>query len=83
MLVLTGSAFLAVVKRPSLWTTAIGAVFAVARRNWWRRPPFLPVPDGEYARWRLQTAYGSLDRPIAEGDVVSYLEWRKRQRSLG
>lgn len=82
-MVLTGSAYVAVLRRPSLWVTAVGALFALARRDWWRRPPFLPVPDPEYVRWRLGTAYGWADRPIAEGDVVSYLEWRKRQRSLG
>ena len=31
-------------------------------RDWWRRAPFLPVPPGEYVRWRLRTAYGK-NRP--------------------
>lgn len=81
--VLTGSAYRAVLKRPWLWVTATGALFAIARRDWWRRPPFLPIPDPEYLAWRVGTAYGDGGHPIAEGDVVSYLEWRKRQRSLG
>jgi len=80
---LTGPAYVAVVKRPWLWGTAVGALFALARRDWWRRAPFLPLPDSEYLQWRIGTAYGRDDRPIAEDDVVSYLEWRKRQRSLG
>ena len=67
--------------RPYLWGAAAGAVFALARRTWWRRPPFLPVPDEAFIRWRVSTAYGSDEHPIAPEDVVAYLEWRKRHRS--
>jgi len=46
----------------------------MSRPGWWHRPPFLPVPDEAYVRFRLQTAYGQRGEPHPE-DVVSYLRW--------
>jgi hypothetical protein len=65
----------AVVTRPSLWITAIVQVVRLARPGWWRRPPFLPVPDEAYLRFRLQTAYGDPEREPDPSDVVTYLRW--------
>lgn len=64
----------AVIRRPGLWPTALVQAFRVASRGWWRRPPFLPVPDAAYVRFRLQTAFGTGGEPTAE-DVVTYLRW--------
>ena len=71
---------LAVAKRPRIWGEALRASAAMARRNWWRTPPFLPVPDREYVSWRIATAYGSSDTTPSPDDLVAYLEWRRRQR---
>jgi hypothetical protein len=51
-------------------------VFRLARSGWWRRPPFLPLPDAEYLRFRFETQYGTAGgaRPDPT-DVVAYLEW--------
>lgn len=65
----------AVVVRPRLWVTAVRQVFVLARRGWWRRPPFLPVPDAAYLRFRLQTMYGDAEHEPEIGDLVTYLEW--------
>jgi hypothetical protein len=66
---------LAVLARPGLWLTALRQVRRLARPGWWRRPPFLPLPDREYLAFRLVTQYGDAGhRPIA-ADVVSYLAW--------
>jgi hypothetical protein len=46
----------------------------MTRRRWWTRPPYLPVPDRRYMRFRLETAYGT-DGPGRAADVVRYLEW--------
>lgn len=70
----------AVARRPALWAEAVRTLPALARRNWWRTPPFLPLPDPAYLAWRVGTAYGDPRGPIDERDVVAYLEWRKRQR---
>lgn len=69
----------AVVRRPTLWPTAARAVPALARREWWRHFPFLPLPDRAYLRWRIATAYGSPAARVDEDDVVAYLEWRRLQ----
>ena len=44
-------------------------------RDWYRRFPYLPVPDRSYVRWRMYTAYGD-DKfvPPAE-DIVRYARW--------
>jgi hypothetical protein len=73
----------AVVIRPWLWATAIGAVFAFARRRWWTEPPFLPIPDRDVLEWRVTTAYGRPDMTLAPGDVLSYLRWRKTSLNKG
>jgi len=72
------STALAVLKRPRLWPAAAGAIFAFAPDRWWRRTPFLPVPDGELIRWRTATAYGSGEADLVTADVVAYLAWRRR-----
>ena len=76
-----GSPILAVLGRPALWAEATRALAAFSRDGWWRRAPFLPIPNREYVRWRIATAYGSAGAPVAGDDVVAYLRWRKRQRS--
>ena len=67
-------AFLAVVIRPRLWWTAARQAVRVARPRWWRRAPFLPIPDAAYLRFRLETAYGDVIAP-RPADLVAYLEW--------
>lgn len=64
----------ALVRRPSLWPTAVGQAARLARPGWWRRPPFLPLPDREYVRFRMETQYGTTGSPRPE-DLVTYLEW--------
>ena len=76
--VLTSSAVIAVLVRPWLWPTAVGAMVAMAPRGWWKRPPFLPIPDGEVVRWRVTTAYGQPDMALESDDVLSYLRWRRQ-----
>jgi hypothetical protein len=65
---------LAIVRRPRLWATAVTQIFRLAAPGWWRRRPFLPVPDPDYLRFRLETQYGS-DREPEPADVVTYLRW--------
>jgi hypothetical protein len=69
-----GSAAIAVVVRPWLWFTALRQLARIARPGWWRHAPFVPLPDPEYVRFRLETAYGPNGR-LRGPDVVSYLEW--------
>ena len=46
----------------------------LAAPGWWRRPPFVPLPDPAYLRFRLETAYGD-DREPEPADVITYLHW--------
>ena len=65
-----------VLRHPDLWTTALRQVRVLARPGWWRRPPFLPVPDPEYLRFRLLTAYGGDGTAAPDpADLVAYLRW--------
>jgi hypothetical protein len=69
----------AVLVRPTLWSTALRLWSRATPRDWWRRPPFVPVPDRAYIRFRLETAYGP-DVPPSPDDLVSYLAWcRERE----
>lgn len=65
----------ALARRPWLWAATARQVVRLARRGWWRRPPFLPLPDPGYLRFRLETAYGDAQRPPPVDDVVAYLHW--------
>jgi hypothetical protein len=69
-------AALAVGRHPSLWATALRQVVVLAAPGWWRRRPFLPLPDADYLRFRLETAYGGAgDREPGPADLVTYLRW--------
>jgi hypothetical protein len=69
----------AVAVRPSLWITGARQAMVLAAPGWWRRPPFLPVPDRDYLRFRLETAYGGsgFDHEPEPDDLVTYLRWCK------
>ena len=60
-----------------MWTTAVRQMRRTAPAGWWRRRPFLPVPSGDYLRFRLVTQYGSADHRPEPADVLNYLAWCK------
>ena len=64
-------------RRPTLWPTAVRQMRRTAPNGWWRRWPFLPVPSGDYLRFRLVTQYGSADHRPEPVDVLNYLTWCK------
>jgi hypothetical protein len=66
---------LAVAFRPSLWLTALGTAHRLAAPGWWKRRPFLPLPDERLWAFRMVTAYGHADAIPNGPDVVSFLEW--------
>jgi hypothetical protein len=71
---------MAVLRRPSLWPTALIQVGVLARPGWWRRWPPLPRPDAGYVRFRLETAYGDPEAELLADDVVEYLNWCREAR---
>ena len=65
------------VVRPRLAIDLLALVWAFRRREWYRQPPFLPVPDPDYMRWRMYTAYGDEDAVPPVDDVVRFARWRR------
>jgi hypothetical protein len=65
----------AVAARPSLWLTALRQMRRTAAPGWLRRPPFLPLPSGDYLQFRLVTQYGDPNHRPEPADVVNYLAW--------
>ena len=71
----TLAAAAAVLRRPSLWATAVRQLARLAPAGWWRRAPFLPLPDPAYLHFRMVTAYGGEGGAPRPQDVVTYLHW--------
>ncbi len=71
----------AVLRRPSLWWSAVRVVRRVIPTRWWTRPPFLPVPSRAYLRFRKEAYYGDARAPFRADDVLKYLTWVRAWRS--
>jgi hypothetical protein len=67
---------------PRLAVDLLRTAWAFRRREWWRKPPFLPAPDRTYLRWRMYTAYGSDDAVPPVRDVVAFARWRRETMHL-
>jgi hypothetical protein len=72
----------AIAPHPELWSAALGVFVRMARRGWWRRAPFVPLPGEAYWHFRLVTAYGGDgdDEALTTADVVAYVRWCQRSR---
>ncbi|HJS44326.1 MAG TPA: hypothetical protein VJ755_12695 [Gemmatimonadales bacterium] len=68
--------------RPQLAIDLLRLTWSFRSRNWWRRPPFLPLPPREYIRWRMFTAYGDPDAVPPVADVVNFARWRRETMGL-
>jgi hypothetical protein len=68
--------------RPRLALDLVATAWAFRRRRWWARPPFLPLPDREYLRWRMYTAYADEDAVPPAEDVVRFATWRRETMGL-
>lgn len=61
--------------RPRLGWLLLRTVWRFRSRDWYRRPPFLPVPPAAYMAWRRQTAWGDTDRVPDPVELERYLRW--------
>ncbi len=71
-------AFVAVLFHPSLWIPAVRQAIRFTPDGWWRRPPFLPLPDRSYWKFRVETVFGASPSPlhvIGAQRLVEYLLW--------
>ena len=67
-------------RHPGLAADLLRVSWRFRARDWWRRPPFLPIPDRVYMRWRMHTAYGDDDAVPPARDVERYARWTGKQR---
>ena len=67
-----------ILRRPNLWLVAFRQLWRIRRSGWYRRLPFLPIPEASYLQFRIHTAYGNErgNTNIAK-DVTTYLQWCK------
>jgi hypothetical protein len=68
--------------RPRLAVDLLRTAWAFRRREWWQRAPFLPLPDREYLRWRMYTAYADENAVPPADDVVRFARWRRETMGL-
>ena len=73
-----------VLRRPSSIPSLVRSSWAMAPRGWWHRPPFLPLPDEDYWKFRLETANGgegsTMPSPHEVIDVAAWAKSMRRQR---
>ena len=70
-----------VVKDPRLIRAAWYEARVMRPTRWWRRRPFLPLPDARYWRFRLETAYGGLgDTQPSSDEIHEVLTWAQVMR---
>jgi hypothetical protein len=79
---LTGRLALKAALRPRLALDLLRTAWAFRRREWWKAPPFLPLPDRTYLRWRMYTAYASEDAGPPADDVIRFARWRRETMGL-
>ena len=70
------------VVRPRLAVDLVRTGWAFRRRKWWQTTPFLPLPDRDYLRWRMFTAYGDEDAVPPVEDVIRFARWRRETMQL-
>jgi hypothetical protein len=68
----------ALLRKPRLWVPALLTLGRLARPGWWRRRPYLPLPDDRLWAFRMETVYGRPDADPDVEDVLAYLDWCRR-----
>jgi hypothetical protein len=72
--------FVRSIRRPPLALDLLRVSWRFRSRTWYRQFPFIPVPDADYLRWRLHTAYGDDGSAPSASDVERYARWAVRSR---
>lgn len=66
-------------RHPGTGVALIRVAWRFRARGWYKRFPFLPLPDHKYVRWRMYTAYGDESAVPPADDVVRYAQWAVRK----
>jgi hypothetical protein len=67
---------------PRLAIDLLRTAWAFRRREWWRKPPFQPLPDRTYLAWRMYTAYADENAVPPIEDVIRFARWRRETMGL-
>jgi hypothetical protein len=65
-------------RHPAIGLALVRVGWRFRARAWYRRFPFLPLPDATYLRWRMYTAYGDENAVPPADDIVRYARWAVR-----
>ena len=63
---------------PSLAVDLLRVSWRFRPIDWYRRPPFLPLPDRTYMAWRMYTAFGDPHAVPTADDAERYARWASR-----
>ena len=72
----------ALVRRPDLWPEALQQWKGLCPSRWWARWPPLPLPAPSYLAFRKEAMFGVAPAFLGPNELVAYLEWCRRMRSL-
>ena len=64
---------------PSLGVALLRVAWRFRAREWYARPPFLPVPDRAYLEWRMHTAFGDHHAVPSADELARYARWAARR----
>jgi hypothetical protein len=66
-------------RHPSSGWMLARAGWRLRANGWWRRPPFMPLPDTTYWQFRMTTYGASAATPLAPAVMVDAAKWSLRQ----
>jgi len=69
-----------VLRHPSSIAPLLLAGWRIRRNGWWRHAPYLPVPDSNYWKFRMNTVLGSAPTRLSAQAVVDAAKWSMVQR---
>jgi len=72
----------AALARPAMIPDLLSSAWAFRRREWYRHPPFLPLPSPRYLRWRMETAYGDPETVPSPEELYRFLRWARQTRQV-
>lgn len=67
--------FIRSLRRPSIAVNLLRVSWRFRSRKWYREFPFLPLPNADYLKWRLHTAYGDEGAVPSADDIERYARW--------
>jgi len=67
---------------PRLAVDLLRLTWSFRARDWYKRPPFLPLPPRDYMQWRMFTAYGDANAVPPPRDVAHFARWRRETMGL-